>query len=333
VDGPGRRPESTLVGASMTTMTTSHRSSGGRRRQLALPECRVAWIGIATGNVGSQIVQFVRDDIEIAYHAVGDAESDVIVLLHGLGSARSTWGPLVFSLARRHRVVVVDFRGHGESFHAPGSYTLEYFVPDTIALCESLTTKPVVMVGHSLGGVVAHTIAHVRPDLVRALLLEDPPLYRREGTPDENPVVTFFALLRQVTTEMQARHASLVEYEAVLHVASSPNGAGSFADVLGVEGTRARARGLASLDPDVFLPALDGTGLAGAQPDATLPCPVRLLRADPTLGKGLTDENEARFRSSNPHAEVEMVHGASHFIHDEQPERFLLELHRLFDTL
>lgn len=278
-------------------------------------------------------MQFEHDGIEIAYDVAGNAEADVLMLLHGLGSARSTWDPLVPSLAERYRVVVVDFRGHGESSHAPGTYTLEHFVPDTIALCERITTEPVVMVGHSLGGVVSHTVAHLRPDLVRGLLLEDPPLYRSEATPDDNPAVTFFALLRQVTSDMQARHASLEEYEALLQAAPSPNGAGSFADVLGVDGTRARARGLASLDPDVFLPALDGTGFAGVQPDATLPCPVRVLRADPALGKGFSDEDAARFRSSNRKAEVEMVDGASHFIHDEQPERFLLELEDLFDAL
>lgn len=277
-------------------------------------------------------MQFEHDGIEIAYDAAGNAESNVLVLLHGLGSARSTWDPLVPSLTERDRVVVKDFRGHGESSHAPGTYTLEYFAADTIALCESITTEPVVMAGHSLGGVVAHTVANLRPELVRGLLLEDPPLYRGEEAPDENPAVAFFALLRQVTTDMQACNAPLEDYEAMLRAASSPNGAGSFAEVLGVDGTRARARGLASLDPDVFLPALDGTGLAGAQPDATLPCPVRVLRADPALGKGFSDEDEARFRSSNPKAKVEMVHGASHFIHDEQPERFLLELEDLFDA-
>ena len=113
----------------------------------------------------------------------------------------------------------------------------------------------------------------------------------------------------------------------------SPNGAGSFADVLGVDGTRARARALASLDPDVFLAAVDGSGLSGAQPDAALPCPILVLRADPAFGPAFTADHETRFRSANPHAQVEVMHNASHFIHDEQPERFLLKLHRFLDAL
>jgi len=279
-------------------------------------------------------VRFVTDGVELAYDDAGDPEREAIVLLHGLGSARSTWDPIVPVLTNQWRVLALDQRGHGESSHASGTYTLEHYVPDAIGFCESVAAEPLVLVGHSLGGVVAASVAHSRPDLVRGLVLEDPPIYRGEQEEaDNDPFLAVFALLHQLVGEMQARHAPLEEYELVLRSGLSPNGAGSFADVLGVEGTRARARGLASVDPDVFLAAVDGSGLVGAQPDAALRCPILVLRADPTFGAAFTAEDEPRFRSTNPHAEVEVVHGASHFIHDEQPERLLLKLHRFLDTL
>jgi len=278
-------------------------------------------------------VQFVSNGIELGYDDSGGPKREAVVLLHGLGSARSTWDPIV-PVLDQWRTLAFDQRGHGESSHASGTYSLEYYVPDVIAFCESVTDQPVVLVGHSLGGVVAASVAHSRPDLVRGLLLEDPPMYRGEpGEADRNPFLVVFALLHQLVSDMQARQAPLEEYELVLRTSPSPNGAGSFADVLGVDGTRARARGLASLDPDVFLAAVDGSGLAGATPDAALSCPTLVLRADPALGPAFTTEHEARFRSTNPHADVEMIHGASHFIHDEQPERFLLKLRRFLDAL
>jgi len=279
-------------------------------------------------------VQFGREGIEIAYDDSGDAGHGPVVLLHGLGSARSTWDPIVPTLAGRRRVLAFDQRGHGESPHASGTYSLKHYVPDAIAFCESVTDQPVVLVGHSLGGVVAVSVAQRRPDLVRGLLLEDPPLYRGEpGEADNNPFLAVFAMLHQLVGDMQSRHAPIDEYETLLRSAPSPNGAGSFADVLGEDGTRARARGLASLDPDVFLAAVDGSGLAGTTPDAALACPVRVLRADPTLGPAFTAEHEARFRTKNPNADVVVIHGASHFIHDEQPGHFLLELRGFLDTL
>ncbi len=279
-------------------------------------------------------MQFVSDDIEIAYDDSGGTERDALVLLHGLGSARSTWDPIIPALTNQCRVLAFDQRGHGKSSRASGTYTLEHYVPDAIAFCEAVTTRPVVLVGHSLGGVVAGSVARTRPDLVRGLLLEDPPLYRGEpGEAEGNPFLAVFALLHQLVSDMQARRAALEEYERVLRSGPSPNGAGSFADVLGVEGTRARARALQSLDPDVFLAAVDGSGLVGAQPDAALRCPTLVLRADPAFGPAFTAEHETRFRSANPHADVEVIYGASHFIHDEQPERFLLKLRRFLDAL
>ncbi len=77
----------------------------------------------------------------------------------------------------------------------------------------------------------------------------------------------------------------------------------------------------------------DGSGLDGAQPDGPLACTVRVLRADPSLGAAFTDADEGRFRISNPHAHIDVVHGASHFVHDEQPERFLAEMHAFPDSL
>ena len=136
------------------------------------------------------------------------------MLLHGLGSARSTWDPIIPALFNQCRVLAFDQRGHGESSHASGTYTLEHYVPDAIAFCETVTTRPVVLVGHSLGGVVAASVARTRPDLVRGLLLEDSPLYRGEpGEAEGNPFLAVFVLLHQLVSDMQARRAPLAEYE------------------------------------------------------------------------------------------------------------------------
>lgn len=280
------------------------------------------------------MVKFEHGGIDLAYDFSGRSEDEVVVLLHGLGSARSTWDPLVPRLAGRRRVLTIDHRGHGESSHAPGTYTLEHYVPDAIALCEGVAGGPALWVGHSLGGVVAASVARHRPDLVQGLVLEDPPLYRGEpGEDEDNPALAFFALLRDATSAMQARRAPLEEYVAMVGASPSPNGAGTFADVLGEQGTRARAQALASLDPGVFLAALDGSGLAGAEPDAAIGCPVRVLRADPALGAAFTSAHESRFLAANPDAHVVTIGGASHFIHDEQPDRFLEEFESLLAEL
>lgn len=269
------------------------------------------------------------EGIALVYDETGEPGQPPLLLLHGLGDARSTWGAFVPGLSGRNRVVALDFRGHGESAHAPGTYTLDHYLADALTLGDTVLDQPAVVVGHSLGGVAALSMAQRRPELVRGLLLEDPPLYPTE----DSPVVPFFSLIRQFTQEMQARHAPIEEYEAAMAAVPGRQGRRSMAELLGPEATRARAEAMARIDPDVFLPALDGTGLRGARPDLPVSCPVLVLRADPLLSAAFTSEHEKQFRATNPQAEVRVVLGAGHLVHEEEPERFSSELDSFLSQL
>jgi pimeloyl-ACP methyl ester carboxylesterase len=93
-----------------------------------------------------------------------------VVLVHGLGSSARHWLPLARDLAHDHRVAFVELPGHGL---APMSmpFTLEQA---TLALDRALAEQshgPVVLVGHSVGGLVAAAEALRSPQRVRALVL------------------------------------------------------------------------------------------------------------------------------------------------------------------
>ena len=83
--------------------------------------------------------------------------------------------------APTHSVLRLDFRGHGDSDRAPGAYGMPEYVSDAVAVCEQLAQRPCVVVGHSLGGATAAALAQQRPDLVRAVVLEDAPLFLNDG--------------------------------------------------------------------------------------------------------------------------------------------------------
>jgi pimeloyl-ACP methyl ester carboxylesterase len=202
----------------------------------------------------------------LAYDDSGEYDLPPVVLLPGLSGARSTWARLAAALAGRFRLIAIDHRGHGDSSHVPGTYTLDHFGPDTIALCEHVLgpARPAVLIGHSLGGVIAHHVALRRPDLVRGVFLEDPPLYF--GARDEMEASIFpalFTMLRDAFRAQRARGAPLEEYVEGLRSTPAMTGKGTFADVLGEEGTAASARAMFSLDPEVFTPAIEGVGLLG----------------------------------------------------------------------
>ncbi|MEV4329603.1 alpha/beta hydrolase [Streptomyces sp. NPDC049597] len=95
-----------------------------------------------------------------------------LLALHGhFGEAR-TFADLAASLAPAWRVIALDQRGHGRS-HRPGDFSREAYVRDAAALLDHLGLSGVVVLGHSLGGVNAYQLAARRPELVRALVIED----------------------------------------------------------------------------------------------------------------------------------------------------------------
>ena len=213
----------------------------------------------------------------------------------------------------------------------PGTYTLDHYGPDAADFCERVVGEPAVLIGHSLGGVIADTVAWSRPDLVRGVMLEDPPLYVGERGDDSFTMI--FTLMRQVISDLQSRHALGRGVRGTAGIGAQPSGNGTMADLFGEAGTRAQARAMAGLDPQIYTAAIDGTGLAAAAPETRLPCPIRLLRGDPALGAAFSADDETRSRATNPHAIVTEVEGAGHLIHDEQPARVLSEVHALLDDL
>ena len=98
-------------------------------------------------------------------------------LLHGVGSSGRTWEWVPHELTRARRLVRVDLRGHGRSDHAPGTYVVPRYGADVVAVLNWVVSRPAVVVGNSLGGVIAWWLAQNHPDLVTAALLDDPPLF------------------------------------------------------------------------------------------------------------------------------------------------------------
>src|ERR1044072_1074200 len=91
-----------------------------------------------------------------------------IALLHGLGGAASNWTLVAPPLAGRFRVVVPDLPGHGGSSALPAPVEALHPCADRIG---SVLPEPAVLVGHSLGAVVALRLAVRRPELVRGVVL------------------------------------------------------------------------------------------------------------------------------------------------------------------
>jgi len=100
------------------------------------------------------------DGATIAYEVAGDGRP--LVLVHGITESCRSWDPLIAPLARDHRVVAVDLRGHGESERRP-PYDALTMAADVHAVVESVGAPQPLVVGHSLGGAVISMYAATNP--------------------------------------------------------------------------------------------------------------------------------------------------------------------------
>ena len=243
----------------------------------------------------------------LALDRVGDPAAPSIVLLHGLSGSRLGYRAVVAHLVARGGldVIAVDQRGHGESTWATlDAYDAPSYAADVAALIEALHLAPAVVVGHSLGGVVAAALAVARPDLVRGLFLEDPPIFEGdEGRRAASPAARFFPAMVAGVRERQARGAPAEDYALFADPTGDPQEAAD------------RCASLPHWDPTTMDAALAGVFWRGFDPSAPLPAPVTLVRADPAVGAVFAPGDAERLAATTPHARIIEVPGAGHTVH------------------
>ena len=222
-----------------------------------------------------------------------------LVFLHGLADTHAIWSRVAPALAEGAQVLLVDQRGHGGSDAPPGPYRREDLAADVRALLDRRGIERAVLVGHSLGGVVAMTTALAHPARIAGLVLL--------GT----------------ASECSPRAARW--YEALARAAETDGLAGLARAIFGTGSTRTIAgdpqglahvtRCLASLADDPLTPKL-----------AALTCPVHLLvgENDP-MGVGASVIIERQV----PHATLEVVPGRGHWLHVDAPELVVAAIGRV----
>lgn len=107
----------------------------------------------------------------LAMNAVVAGQGRPIVFIHGLGWDYSLWGGAMTRLSDRYRTIAGDTRGHGDSDKPAGPYSVQDFADDWAELIRTLADEPALVVGFSLGGMIAQVLALDHPDLVGALML------------------------------------------------------------------------------------------------------------------------------------------------------------------
>ncbi len=243
--------------------------------------------------------------VDLAMSVVGDGPD--LLFVHGLGSSQPLWGPLVRALADNYRCWNLDLRGHGDSDRAGRAYTRLDYASDTAAALDHIG-RPVIAVGHSLGGMTIAHAATLGHPWIRAAYLIDAPLFRPAG--GESPMRPVFERQLEMIERYQQQERPVADYEATLSRAPAPGGS-TIGEVMVAEHLRARAEGLAKLDPATLHARLDGSLAIDPEPPV-FQVPARVLAADPDLGPAFRPEWIPRLAELSPQVEVETLLGVGH---------------------
>lgn len=106
------------------------------------------------------------------FHENGLEQAPLLVILHGLFGSSANWRSVARELAQKYHVLNVDLINHGLS---PHSDSMDYpsMAADVLALLSSFESRPVTLMGHSMGGKVGMWLALNHPEHVEKLVVVD----------------------------------------------------------------------------------------------------------------------------------------------------------------
>lgn len=237
-----------------------------------------------------------------------------LLLIHG-GTARwNTFETIISDLGKVAHVYAVDLRGHGLSGRTNQNYRLRDYVEDMTAFLEKCITKPALIFGHSLGGMIALMIAAKYPLLVKGLIIGDAPLTREVLKKGSNELTKW-------KDRIQYYHMDGIETKTVKET--------DFKSSNAREGlVNEMMTNLTYMDPDVLTAMIDRfeDTYAGYKVDDLLPriqCPMLLLQGNPRLGGVISDKEAQKALKMSPNLQHKKVKNAGHTLHLEDKDEVL----------
>ncbi|MGB5812859.1 MAG: alpha/beta hydrolase [Polyangiales bacterium] len=263
----------------------------------------------------------------LAYREAG--KGPPVILVHGSASDMRTWGTTVPAIAAEHRTIAYSRRYARPNAPIPpgADDPMREHVDDLLSFVTTLSAAPAHLVGHSWGAFVCLLAAIRCPDVVRSLVLIEPPVLSLFVSTPPRPSELMRTFLRSPATAFSIVRFGVTAAEpATKAYRRGEDGAAFEIFGRGVLGKDAFER----LSPDRKQQAWENMSVDKAQllgegfpPLAyedvqRVRCPVLLLcgeRSPPLFGR-LTDRLEALL----PNATRLDVSAASHLVHEDDPE-------------
>ena len=241
----------------------------------------------------------------------GPKSGPTLVMLHGLTARHQAWEPYIQQFMSKWHVFACDLRGHGKSGRVSGQYRIVDYGRDIAAFLHGHFTKPVTLVGHSLGALTALNVACHAPEQVCALVLLDPPLFLRNM-----PLVAMTSAHGWFSFVHETLKSS-PSFENILTICRQ---ASPTADEIAVQDM---ADGIYHLDIDTVVTVLQDQLLAGWDLERGLKCitaPTLLMYGDWLHDAAMRDEDAVFVKAHLPNVVDIKIPNGSHLFPWEQTD-------------
>ena len=249
----------------------------------------------------------------------GGAPVPRLVFLHGTMGYAANWRRVARHFEDRFEVLVFDQRGHGRSFQPAIGYAAQNFADDLEQVLDALGWDQVNLVGHSMGGRVAYRFAAEHPERVVKLVIED-------IGPTNHP--TSASLVVRMLDAVPVPFASKAAAKDYFHTSfveafDSENNVRGLAEYL-FANIKENEKGQAVwrfFEPGVRESVAQARADQRWEDIESLRSPTLLLRGE--RSKDLPRDVFDKMLQLNDRIEGLEIQNSGHWIHSEQPERFI----------
>lgn len=293
---------------------------------------------------------FISGDVNLIYYE-GPDNGPALVLLHAQIMDWFDYSRVLSKLSKSYHIYVVDYNGHGKTT-APASTMTAISIGNILsAFIKAVVKEPAFISGNSSGGLLTAWLAANKPELVRAIVLEDPPLFSAEYPRVKKTIAyrsftTCHNYITENSTEdflifwIKSNSAFIAKNAGKDAVPLLISAVKIYRDAHPGEAVELRflpdmmrmfIRGLSMFNPafgDAFFTGVWNKDFDHAQALERIKCPVLLLQADfeilpdGTLNGAMDQNDAAKAMSLIKNGKFQRIK-ASHVIHLDKPQEYI----------
>jgi N-formylmaleamate deformylase len=262
--------------------------------------------------------QWKQEDIPINnsylhYYRTGHGEKEPIILAHGFSDNGLCWTPVARELEKKYDVIMPDMKSHGLSAPISEEEPID-MASDLVKLIQSLGLSRPIIVGHSMGAMIAFQAGIQYPNLAKAIILEDPPWLISQQGKDDRSEETRMEWARKLP-------AQSIDELKTMNRKDHPTWTDEMIHLM--------SESKKQFDPtfvDILLRSLNRNRIEWLSTIGTVGFPLLIITGNPELGGIVTGEVAARIHKLNSKIQIKNVPDVGHLIRFDKFNEFMSAL-------